>query len=228
MSLAPRRWYAAVRFVLLMWWARRRIAVTTRGDLERLGSAYGGWIVPAGLLNEKSICWCAGVGEDATFDFCLIQRFGCDVFSLDPTPRAQEYIDGLGQRDRRHHFLPVGLWTGDVMLRFYAPEDPRNVSHSIVNLQKTTQYIEAPCRSLPSLLSEFAQSHVDLLKMDIEGAEHDVINNLLESKCLPTIMLVEFDQPIPWRRIKSTTRMLLHAGYKVAGIDGWNYTFVRS
>jgi hypothetical protein len=113
------------------------------------------------------------------------------------------------------------------MLRFYAPQDPRNVSHSIVNLQKTTQYIEAPCRSLPSLLAEFAQDHVDLLKMDIEGAEHEVISDLLENRCLPTIILVEFDQPMPWRRIKDTTRMLVHAGYRVAGIDRWNYTFVR-
>src|SRR3546814_9362953 len=50
--------------------------------------------------------------------------------------------------------MPVGLWSEDATLRFYAPRDPTHVSHSIVNLQETESYFEARCRSIASLMAE--------------------------------------------------------------------------
>ena len=53
-----------------------------------IGSDYGSWIVPTALLSADAICYCAGVGEDVTFDLGLVARFGCRVWAFDPTPRA--------------------------------------------------------------------------------------------------------------------------------------------
>ena len=50
----------------------------------------------------------------------------------------------------RFHFMPVGLWSEDTVLRFFAPRDPAHVSHSVVNLQRTEDYFEAPVRSIPT------------------------------------------------------------------------------
>src|SRR3954453_24062721 len=49
------------------------------GDLglEKIGSGYGGWIVPTAKIDRDWTCYCAGVGEDITFDLGLISRFGC-------------------------------------------------------------------------------------------------------------------------------------------------------
>lgn len=41
----------------------------------RLGSKYGGWIVPATLVRPDSVCYCVGVGEDISFDLALIERW---------------------------------------------------------------------------------------------------------------------------------------------------------
>lgn len=65
---------------------RRALPVSRRPHLVRLGSQYGGWIVPAGLFSKASICWCAVAGEDITFDLALIDRFGCHTWGSIPQP----------------------------------------------------------------------------------------------------------------------------------------------
>src|SRR3546814_13240808 len=82
--------------------------------------------------------------------------------------------------------MPVGLWSEDATLRFYAPRDPTHVSHSIVNLQETESYFEARCRSIASLMAELGHDRLDLLKVDVEGAEHEVIRSMLASGIRPT------------------------------------------
>lgn len=42
-----------------------------RDDLVRLGSDYGGWWVPAGDVKPDVVAYCAGAGEDITFDLAL-------------------------------------------------------------------------------------------------------------------------------------------------------------
>lgn len=52
--------------------------------VERIGSEYGGWVVPRGSVSRSSICYCVGVGEDVSFDLGLISQFGCAVHAFDP------------------------------------------------------------------------------------------------------------------------------------------------
>ncbi|MFQ5675356.1 MAG: hypothetical protein ACE5G1_05620, partial [bacterium] len=42
-------------------------------NLKKVGSGNGGWIIPGDLLNQNSICYCVGVGENITFDLQLIK-----------------------------------------------------------------------------------------------------------------------------------------------------------
>ena len=132
-------------------WALRRVrrSIVSRIrrhpelGLEKIGSAYGGWIVPTRLIGSTWRCYCAGVGEDVTFDLGLIERFGCAVVAFDPTPRAVAHAEPIAAREPRFRFLPVGLWSEDTTLRFYRPADPSHVSHSAVNLQRTNEWFEA-------------------------------------------------------------------------------------
>ena len=60
--------------------------------VERIGSDYGGCLVPRDFLTANSVCYCVGVGEDITFDLGLIDRFGCEVYAFDPTPRSIAFV----------------------------------------------------------------------------------------------------------------------------------------
>jgi FkbM family methyltransferase len=217
-----RRTVSAIRPLVL----RHRVPPAALG-LQKIGSGYGGWVVPTALIDETWTCYCGGVGEDITFDLGLIDRFGCRVFAFDPTPRAVAHVAAVAAEEPRFRFLPVGLWSEDSTLRFFAPRNPAHVSHSVVNLQRTTNYFEAPVRALPGLMQELGTVRIDLLKLDIEGAEHQVVRSMLEGGIRPGVVCLEIDQPVRPRVFWGTVRRLRSAGFALVAVDGWNLTFLR-
>lgn len=211
--------------------ARRRHGA--RVPVTRLGSQYGGWTVPASLLPRQAICYSIGVGEDTTFDRALIERCDARIFAFDPTPRAADHV-AKSRLPANFTFLPVGVWDTDGTARFYAPADPAHVSHSIVNAQATSAYFDAPCRRLSGLMAANGHDAIDLLKMDIEGAEYRVIDSLIADGVRARVLCVEFHQlhgvdGAGFRlQVQDAIRALARAGYGVvAAGNGRQYSFVR-
>jgi FkbM family methyltransferase len=235
------------------------VALDGTPPLVRLGSAYGGWQIPAAGLSDGAICVCAGAGEDISFDVALLTRYRAQVHVLDPTPRAIAHVEGLIEATRagrpypvnnrpgtayeltaadleRLHLHPIGLWNQDTTLHFHAPADPSHVSHSIVDLQKTGARggFAAPVQRLRTFLAEQALGRVDLLKIDIEGAEYAVIADMLASGIRPGLVLIEFDEGNHppgsggHGRIRDCLQSLRAHGYRLVGIEGWNATLLRA
>lgn len=197
-------------------------------EMIRLGSSYGGWWIPAHALSENSVAYCAGVGEDISFDTALIERFGCRVVALDPTPRAIAFAARAQPDSDRFHFEPVGLGGTDRTARFYSPSDPSHVSHSIVNLQGTSDFFEARLERVATVMDRLGDANIHLLKMDIEGAEHEVVKDLTSGTLRPLVLCIEVDQLRPMRQLRTTIRSLRKSGYRAAKVEGRNVTFVRS
>ena len=203
--------------------------------LEKIGSACGGWIVPTKTLSRESICYCVGVGEDITFDLAIIERFGCQVFAYDPTPRAALHVQNHATHCDKYSYARVGLWDKDEVVKFYAPANPKNVSHSAINLQKTDTYFEAPCKRLRTLLVENGHEQITLLKLDIEGAEYKVVESILADRVKINILCIEYDEafhPLDHKykeRISTSVNSLLDDGYTLVatGAPG-NYTFIKN
>lgn len=199
---------------------RRALGPTGSVDVVRLGSDYGGWVIPAELVTESSIVYSAGVGEDVSFDLALIARFGCHVWALDPTPRASAYAESV--TEERFHFLPVGLWSADETRSFYGPRDPADVSYSTVSAHSSDRF-EARCLSVATLMRDLGHDRLDLLKLDIEGAEYDVLDSL--GHVSPACICVELHPLKPLTEMVAAVRRL---DYEVVHVDGWNVTLVQS
>ena len=131
-----------------------------------------------------------------SFDLGLVERFGCEVIAFDPTPRAIAFAEPIAAREPRFRFMPVGLWSEDTTLRFYRPTDPAHVSHSAVNLQRTTSGSRVRSGRLDTLMAELGDTSIDLLKLDIEGAEHTVLATMLEAGVRPGVVCFEVDRPV--------------------------------
>ncbi|MBX3329770.1 MAG: FkbM family methyltransferase [Nitrospira sp.] len=223
---------------------------------QKLGTRYGGWFVPNGLLSSRSLCYGVGAGEDISFEIELINRYGCEVHCFDPTPRAQRHVDQLHRNTinglptsindsvdlyykidpgnlARLHFHAIGLWSQDRLMRFYAPADPAHVSHSIVNLQHTTDYFEAHCQTLKTVMQTLGHSDLSLLKLDVEGAEYEILASLLDGDIRPAVLCVEFDEGYNaldeeyLTRIVNMVSRVKTGGYRLTYVDGWNATFVH-
>ncbi len=208
--------------------------IVPRDDLTRIGTDYGGWVVPITVFDAGSICYCVGCGEDISFDLGLMERFGCHVFAFDPTPRAIAHVAERAGRNPNYHFSPVGLWDEPGVLKFYAPKNPEHVSHSLLNLQKTDHYIDVRVERLRRVMADNGHERLDLLKLDVEGAEYKVIDAMLEDRLDVRVLCVEYDEcfnPLDGeyrRRIRASAAKLRRAGYALVCARGYgNYTFVK-
>lgn len=153
------------------------------------GASFG--IVSSGL-NEKSIVYSFGVGEDISFDLALIEKFGVSVYAFDPTPKSLEWLSRQKLPDR-FHIQAVALGDRDGTMIFYPPENPDHVSHSlVVKKGDPASGIEVQVKRLTTIFRELGHQEIDVLKMDIEGAEYGVLRDLVRSDLTVRQLVVEF------------------------------------
>jgi FkbM family methyltransferase len=195
-------------------------------DVTYMGTSYGGAAVPSGMIDSSWVCYTAGVGEDASFDLALA-RMGCDVVAIDPTPRAIEYMKPLLIEYPNLRLVPYAVWTADTEIDFFPPADPVHVSFSATNRQHTSEPIRVPARTIASIAEELGHKRVDLLKLDIEGAEYGVLDSLDLGRLGVRVLCVEYhnDQGF-WSMLKAA-RSIIRRGYQVSAVRRTDVTFVH-
>jgi FkbM family methyltransferase len=184
-------------------------------------------LLPVGWITPQWICYCAGVGEDIRFEQYLVADCGAQVWAFDPTPRAIRFMEAVPQKLSRLHLIPVGLWREDTNLRFYAPSNPAWVSHSVMEDLGGGTFFEAPCRSIPSLMRELGHDRIDLLKMNIEGAEHVVLGAAIDAGIRPRVITLTYEGDDALLKARVWTKRLRSEGYRCLGRVGWFVTYVR-
>ena len=210
-----------------------RHLVPVKHTIQRYGSDYGGWNVPVDLIRRDWVIYNFGVGEDISFDIALMERHQCVVHAFDPTPKAIAFAEK--QDFGNFRFYPFGIWNCDAKIKFYHPAEPHFASYSAINMHGKLDFIEAEVKSIRSLSHELGHKKIDLLKLDVEGAEQVVIPNMIADGILPTVFCVEYDQPfesfrmMTWRcfwRSLLLNRALLDAGYQLISKNGWTATYL--
>jgi FkbM family methyltransferase len=197
------------------------------------GTSYGAWTLCTTLLNADSAVYSFGVGEDISFDLALIERFGCVVHAFDPTPRSVVWVESqtLPSLFRMH---AVGLAGRDGKAEFYPPENPDHISHSLASRAgRTREPVYVPVKRLSTLMRELGHHNIDLVKMDIEGAEYEALADMLASGIRPRQILVEFHHRFPEigpAKTEATVKALRRADYRLvhASDQGMECSFVRS
>jgi|WetSurMetagenome_2_1015567.scaffolds.fasta_scaffold288746_1 FkbM family methyltransferase len=201
-----------------------RVGIKRLPNMIRMGTSYGGWeFIDHPRLGSAPIV-SAGLGEDASFDVEFASRYRGKVVIIDPTPRAimhfHELLSRLG-RKAETKYVPGGkqpiesygldgltsenfelvekaLWSSETTVKFFQPPNPAHVSYSVTNFQnnysRETAFIEVPTTTLKALMQSHGIDQLELIKLDIEGAETEVIYDMLKNGILPNQILVEFDE----------------------------------
>lgn len=196
----------------------------------------GGWWFAPDALNENSIVYSLGVGDEINFDLGIIDKYGVEVFAFDPTPSSVDMLDASKLPDK-FHFQPWAVTAKDGSLKFF----PRlkkdgtksDVMFTMIPEEETKDdVIEVPAYSLASIVGKLGHDHIDVLKMDIEGAEYEVLEGLLESPVKPKQLLVEFHHRFVengLERTYNTIEGLRKCGYRIFAISeiGREVSFIR-
>jgi|GEM_PF-653478 len=156
--------------------------------LHRLGSEYGGFVVALDLIIPGSTIISAGVGEDISFDLELIRQKNCKVVGIDPCEKARKYVER--NRYNNYEFIPKALYSRNHnSVTMYRSSRPDYVSESVSCSHRSvasSDSYQAGAISVEELLKEYPD--ISLLKMDIEGAEYEVLN-AIEMLNIPQICL---------------------------------------
>lgn len=181
MSVTAKLRPAKIRSALKRRWFERmvpRLDLTPMPGLVDVGTAYGGWTIPVDLVTADWTCWCIGAGGDITFDLQLLDR-GALVRAFEPAPLYVEHAREQAAGRDRFTAQQVAIATEDGPLRLQISHHEGSSSVSSANLYDTEDsFIEVPGRTLASLKAELGDARVDLLKLDIEGAEYDVMKGV--------------------------------------------------
>ncbi len=205
--------------------------VQTRVPCERHGSEYGGWWINPEALDANSVVYSVGIGTDITFDLSLIEAHGLAIHAFDPTPGSIAYLRSLELPDT-FTYHQVGLAAADGAAGFRPPDNPQHISHSLMSAGQTdTRAIMVEVRRLSTLMRDLGHDHVDVLKMDIEGAEYDVLDDLLDQRLQVRQILVEFHHRFPGIGVDRTRRAVARpnaAGYRIFAVadSGEEYSFI--
>ncbi len=223
----------------------RRIGISSLaelpdGSISFLGTEYGGYAVPTEIA-KGSVGLSFGAGEDISFEIAIAGELDATVHIYDPTPRAIDYcqnvIEDFGRQAKGlgEMFLhPYGVWSESKVERFYSPSDPSHVSYSILNMQSTDEYFEAECLSPTEILKRLELDRVDFVKLNIEGAEYEVVSAMFDSHIVPSVICITFDElhsPIgrgASDRMRNLVGRFVEQSYLPVHIRDCKVTFVQS
>jgi FkbM family methyltransferase len=156
----------------------------------RLGNEPRSFAVVPDLMLQSSVVYSFGIDENANFDIELVGCFGCSVYLFDPRPTNLAWIrdQTLPPQFKVHAF---GLSDRDGIMS-HAPRET-----STANQARRTHHpsFEYQVRRLTTLMRQLSHLHIDVLKLELDGAEYAGIRALASSNIRPTQVLIEFQHP---------------------------------
>ena len=156
-------------------------------QLSHVGTDYGGWAYDSSMLTPESIVYSIGLGEDTSWDEGMMTKHILNVWGFDPTPKSLEYVTRRKElmAGGLFHLTPEGLATFKGNITFTKPKDESHVSMRAgvhANLGST---VDVPVNTLDHWMDTNGHTHLDILKMDVEGSEYDVLEDWIARDFFP-------------------------------------------
>lgn len=152
-----------------------------------VGTEYGGFPVCVDLIEDGDIIYDVGVGEDISFSEGILQEKDCHVHLFDFTPQSIDWYKENHPDRKDMTFHEYGLSVEDGMMEIHHPNGSRRPAWLGFEHNETW-----PTKRLKTIMTELGHDHIDLLKVDIEGEEYRVVEDMFDSGIFPTQICIEF------------------------------------
>lgn len=144
------------------------------------------------------------------------QRFGNDIItiSFEPIPGLAKQLEEIHKDNPTISIQNSAVWINNEVKKFHLSEeytDGSSLLNSLNNL-RDDHYLSIPCFDLSSWIKEtFTNDDYLILKLDIEGAEYEVLNKMIEDNTIK--MVKEFWGE--WHDMKISDKKTLEISKKV-------------
>lgn len=187
-------------------------------------------------LSTASVVIDGGCSYEADFSVSLMRKHGVRAFGVDPTRKHREALRRLeSQYPGRFVHVPCAIAAADGVLTFH--ESRVNESGSLLNdhvnvLQDETTSYDVEAVTLRSLLARLGVETVDMLKLDLEGAEYELFAGMTPAELQPfKQVFVEFHHHAVGHFGEADTRrivaLICSFGFREFSLDDHNYLFCR-
>lgn len=205
--------------------AERRIARNYEKTLPRINNQHfltmGNYCIHDDpKLNRDSIVYSLGVLADTDFDQAISDRYDCPIYLFDPSNIAKNHLDKVN--NPKFIFEQVGVWNETLVMQFTSPK--YGGSPSMVPTEYKGKRFEHKCVDIKEILEKNGHDHIDVIKMDIEGAAFEVIERLLEIEVYPRQLVAEFERMKTnsvmdflafYSRLIKLNQRMVELGYKI-------------
>lgn len=215
-----RRWFE---------WRMPKLAQVGMDGLVALGSDYGGYVVPASLVEDGWVCYCVGTGADISFELDLLGLADVHVRSFEAVESLADHVRGLAGDHPRLTIEHAAVALADGPVRMQVSHVPVSQSVSAAGLYDGENYVEVPGRTLPSLMASHGDDRIDLLKVDVEGFEYELFPTLDLSALGVMVLCTQLHHTASVAEAKRLVARLAAGGYSlVACHPTVKLTFVSS
>jgi len=153
----------------------------------------------------------------------MVERFRCRVIAVEANSSLADKIQRLGSFE----VVNACVGGGDGMVELAIAENDQCSSMLMPQTSAILRREIVPMRSLPGLLAQFQVKRVDLLKMDIEGAEVQVLDAIPDIEFQRVAQLtVEFHDSLGMtslEEIRRITHRLEALGFVWIRGSFWNF-----
>ncbi len=176
-------------------WKLLKDNFTINKNIQWFGLPWCGFYLDVTKLHKNCNVISVGVGRDISFDLALQKKGVKQIYLFDPTPVSVTFIKSI-KLPANISFLPYGLSDRNEIVSFYLPINSERISgsaHPAQHLNKESAY-QVQMYDLIGLMQVSSMKTLNILKMDIEGSEFKVIENMFNQKIFPEQLCVEFHQ----------------------------------
>ena len=218
----------------------KRIVRRRVGDLQRRrkGLAFGAPnYVFAPRIQSGDVVVDVGCAHSPELALLAMESFGATVFAVDPTKKHAPALLALQERHAprfTHVDLAVAAKPGQITFHESASNDSGSILDDHVNVKTdSTRAYAVRCVTPAQLLSEIGAERVALMKLDLEGAEFDLLlgSDAAEFAAIDQVFVEFHHLQVDRFSFADTKRCIQRMegfGYESFSADGVNYLFYRA
>jgi len=195
-------------------------------DIDLVTQNYPGWVIAPELLDDDDVVYSVGICNDIDFELGIIEQHHVQLFAFDPTPYSVKWIEKQ-TLPANFNFFPWAAAGSNGSFYLYPRINNRGKISEVMytfhsHEEQRDDGVKVDAYTIESVAKKLGHSKIDLLKIDIEGAEYEVFNSLLNSPLRPKQILVEFHhrfKGIGANKTVNAIKALHENGYLIAHIS---------